>query len=68
MNSIEFGKKCRPLNHQYRELFGYVPCRGDYRCSQEEYFNALQKSIALGKELTEFLEQYDTKVRDGMLT
>jgi len=68
MNSIEFGKKCRPLNIQYRELFDYVPCRGNYRCSQEEYFDALQKSISLGKELTEFLEQYSTEVRDGIFT
>ena len=27
MNSIEFGKKCRPYNVQYRDVFGYVPCR-----------------------------------------
>ena len=31
MNSIEFGKKCRPYNIQYRDVFGYVPCRDDYK-------------------------------------
>ena len=41
MDSIEFGKKCRPFNIQYRDLFGYVPCREDYSCSQEEFLEAL---------------------------
>jgi len=45
MTSIEFGKKCQPLNKQYKDIFGYVPCRGDYICNQEEYFDALCKSI-----------------------
>ena len=45
MTSIEFGKKCRPYNIKYREIFGYVPCRDDYICSQEEYFEALLKAI-----------------------
>ena len=31
MNSIKFGKKCRFYNIQYKEIFGYVPCRGDYK-------------------------------------
>lgn len=51
MNSIEFGKKCRPYNIQYRDIFGYVPCRDDYNCSQDEYFNALLKSIETKCEL-----------------
>ena len=41
MNSIEFGKKCKPYNIQYRDIFGYVPCRDDYTCRQDEYFDAL---------------------------
>ena len=45
MNSIEFGKKCRPYHIQYRDIFGKVPCYTDYACSQEEYFNALLKAI-----------------------
>lgn len=47
MNSIEFGKKCRPYNIQYRDVFGYVPCRDDYSCTQDEYFQALLKAIEL---------------------
>lgn len=28
MNSVEFGKKCRPHNIKYRDIFGYVPLQG----------------------------------------
>ena len=52
MNSIEFGKKCRPYNIQYRDIFGYVPCRDDYTCSQDEYFDALLKAIETKCELS----------------
>lgn len=55
MNSIEFGKKCRPYNIQYRDIFGYVPCRGDYLCSQDEYFTALLKAIETRTELSDLL-------------
>lgn len=62
MDSIKFGKKCRPYNIQYRDLFGYVPCREDYSCSQEEFFEALLKSIETKKEINMFLikKTYDT--------
>ncbi len=52
MNSIEFGKKCRPYNVQYRDVFGYVPCRDDYNCGQDEYFQALLKAIETKCELS----------------
>ncbi len=57
MKSIEFGKKCRPYNIQYRDIFGYVPCRDDYKCSQEEYFAALIKAIKTKCELSTILEK-----------
>lgn len=62
MDSIEFGKKCRPFNIQYRDLFGYVPCREDYSCSQEEFLEALLKSIETKKDINMFLikKTYDT--------
>lgn len=47
MISIEFGKLCRPYNKQFKEIFGYVPCYGNYKCNQEEYFKNLKKSIEL---------------------
>ena len=52
MNSVEFGKKCRLYNRQYKAIFGYVPCRGDYLCNQEDYFAALVKSIETKQELS----------------
>lgn len=55
MISIEFGKKCRPYNLQYRDLFGYVPCRRDYQCSQDEYFEALLKAIETKKDISTFV-------------
>ena len=63
MNSIEFGKKCRPYNIKYRNLFGYIPCIDDYKCSQETFFDALLKAIEERCEITEFLEK-----RNKMLT
>ena len=62
MDSIEFGKKCRPFNIQYRDLFGYVPCREDYSCSQEEFLEALLRSIETKKDINMFLikKTYDT--------
>ena len=53
MNSIEFGKKCRPYNSQYKDIFGYVSCRGDYNCSQDEYFQVLLKAIETNCEYLE---------------
>ena len=58
MTSIEFGKKCQPYNKQYKELFGYVPCRGDYRCNQDEYFEALLQAINTKQELSVLLPMY----------
>lgn len=45
MKSIPFGKQCREYNIKYKEIFGYVPCRNDYGCSQDEYLAALIKAI-----------------------
>lgn len=59
MNSIEFGKKCQPLNIEYRKLFDYVPCRDDYVCTQEEYLEALGRAVSEKKELTVFLTKRD---------
>lgn len=57
MKSIEFGKKCRPYNIQYRDIFGYVPCRDDYACSQEEYFDALLKAIKTKQNISNFIQK-----------
>lgn len=60
MNSVEFGKKCRPYNIKYKNIFGYVPCRNDYTCSQDEYFNALLKAIESKCELSTVLPKKNT--------
>ena len=57
MKSIEFGKKCRPYNIQYRDIFVYVPFRDDYSCSQDEYFKALLKAIETKCELSTFVKK-----------
>lgn len=57
MTSIEFGKKCQPLNKQYKDIFGYVPCRGDYMCSQDDYFDALTKAVETKQELSSFVKR-----------
>lgn len=64
MNSIEFGKKCRPYNIQYRDIFGYVPCRDDYSCSQDEYFNALLKAIETKCELSTLVQKKNKDFQD----
>lgn len=55
MDSVEFGKKCKPYNILYRKVFGYVPCRADYKCSQEEYFDALLESLETRQEISAFV-------------
>jgi len=64
MDSIEFGKKCRSYNIQYREIFGYVPCRDDYSCSQDEYFNALLEAIKTKRELSNIIPKRNRNLQD----
>lgn len=66
MDSIEFGKKCRPYNILYRNIFGYVPCRGDYSCSQEEYFQALTKAIETHTELCNIVPKKISILKEGV--
>jgi len=55
VNSIAFGKKCRPFNLKYKEKFGYVPCRNDYLGNQAKYFNALVSAVENNIELSEYI-------------
>lgn len=64
MNSIEFGQKCIPYNRQYKDIFGYVPCRGDYSCSQDEYFQALLKAIETKRELSTIVHKKNRDYQD----
>ena len=57
MNSIEFGKKCRSYNMRYRDIFGYIPCQDDYKCSQDEYFDALRKAIEIKEDISTLISK-----------
>lgn len=57
MNSIEFGKKCRSYNMRYMDIFGYVPCPDDYKCSQDEYFDALRKAIEIKEDISTLISK-----------
>lgn len=56
MDMIEFGMACKPLNREYKVLFGTIPTPSNYACTREEYYSALQKAIAEGKPITEYLD------------
>ena len=47
--------KCKPYRTQYKHLFGYVPCYGDYEASPDEFFYALSKSVIERKPIYEIL-------------
>lgn len=66
MDSIEFGKKCRLYNIQYRDIFGYVPCRDEYGCSQEEYFQALLKAVETHTELHNIVPKKNKVLKEGI--
>ena len=66
MTSIEFGKKCQPYNIQYKDIFGYVPCRDDYLCDQNEYFNALLKSINEKQPIETYLTKKNKNYKKGV--
>ncbi len=60
MTSIELGKKCRELNKQYRDIFGYVPVPSDYDVSitSEEYITALKRSVEEKQELKNYIKMF----------
>lgn len=55
MKTIEFGKMCQPYNKEYYKLFGTVPCVDDYSTTQEQFFDALKKSIIEEKKIENYL-------------
>ncbi len=56
MDSIEFGRKCRPYNRSYREIFGYTPAPSDYACTNDEYLEAIIKAVEEKKEIKNYLK------------
>lgn len=65
MTSVDFNKKCKPYNIQYKDIFGYIPCRDDYSCSQDEYFDALLKAIENKCELPTIIPKRNRKYKDS---
>lgn len=45
MNSVEFGKKCRPYNKAYYAMFGEVPSPSDYACSNDEFLEIMRRCV-----------------------
>ena len=64
MSLLEFCKMCQPYKRLYQNIFGYTPSCWNYKCTQEEYFNALIDSIERKCELSALLPKrvYDYPV------
>ena len=57
MNTIEFGKACKPYNAQYKKLFNVIPCPANYACTREEFFEALIKAVDSRQPIEIFLQK-----------
>lgn len=66
MDNIELEKKRLSYNKKYRELFGYIPCRLDFMCSNSEFYDALVSSVEQEAEITKFLKT--RKLKPGQPT
>lgn len=47
MDNHSFNMQIRPLNIEYRKIFGEVPRITDYSCSREEYIAAMKASLEI---------------------
>lgn len=45
MDNHSFNMQIRPLNIEYRKIFGEIPRITDYSCSREEYIAAMKTSL-----------------------
>lgn len=50
---------------QYREIFGYIPAPNEYKCSQEEFFDALIKAIETRTELSVLVAKKNMDYQDN---
>lgn len=57
MSTIELNKKSRLYNRKYRDIFGYIPCDQDYCCNQDEFYEALVKSVEQKVAIETFVEK-----------
>lgn len=45
MDNHLFNMQIRPLNIEYRKIFGEIPRITDYSCSRDEYIAAMKASL-----------------------
>lgn len=55
MDNHSFNMQIRPLNIEYRKIFGEIPRITDYSCSREEYIMALENAIKDKQPLSDAL-------------
>lgn len=60
MDELTFNKELRPLNKDYYELFGVVPCMQGFDCTREEYVNALKEALETNKKIELLLRTVGT--------
>lgn len=55
MDNHSFNIQIRPLNIEYRKIFGEIPRITDYSCSREEYIETMKISLKREIPLEAFL-------------
>lgn len=55
MDNHSFNLLIRPLNIEYRKIFGEIPRITDYSCSRDEYVAALKNAIQSKQPLSDTL-------------
>lgn len=64
MDNHSFNMLIRPLNIEYRKIFGEIPRITNYSCSREEYVAALKAAIRDKKSLTGMLIPRESRYPD----
>ena len=65
MDNHSFNLLIRPLNIEYRDIFGEIPRITDYSCSRDEYVTALKNAIDQKQPLSSMLIPRTTRYRDA---
>lgn len=67
MDNHSFNMQIRPLNIEYRKIFGEIPCITDYSCSRDEYILALKQATENFIPLNKILISYRKRYKDETL-
>lgn len=68
MDNHSFNLLIRPLNIQYRDIFGEIPRITDYSCSRDEYVAALKNAIDSEQPLSNILIPRKIRYQDATLS